>query len=50
MQITKIFAVANWKDALGEVVLIVIGVTIALAANSWYEDRQERRDEVLVLR
>jgi len=35
--------------AVGEVLLIVVGVTIALAANSWYGDRQERRDELQVL-
>ena len=35
----------NWRHAIGEVLLIVIGVSIALAANSWYEDRKERADE-----
>ena len=36
----------NWKYALGETFLIVIGVTIALAASSWYEDRNDRRTEI----
>jgi uncharacterized protein DUF6090 len=36
----------NWKYALGETFLIVIGVTIALAASSWYEDQNDRRTEV----
>jgi hypothetical protein len=35
----------NWRYAIGEVLLIVIGVSIALAANSWYEDRKERQAE-----
>jgi len=49
MRFSRVFGTSNWKYAVGEVVLIVIGVTIALAANSWHEDRQERREEVLVL-
>lgn len=36
----------NWRYALGEISLIVIGVTIALAASSWYEDRSDRLTEV----
>jgi hypothetical protein len=39
----------SWRHAIGEVVLIVVGVTIALAANSWYAGRQERADELEVL-
>lgn len=35
----------NWKYAFGETLLIVIGVTIALAASSWYENRVDRRTE-----
>jgi hypothetical protein len=35
----------NWRYAIGEVLLIVVGVSIALAANSWYENRQERAAE-----
>lgn len=35
----------NWKYAFGETLLIVIGVTIALAASSWYGDRVDRRTE-----
>jgi len=34
---------------VGEVVLIVVGVSIALAGTSGYEGRQERRDEILIL-
>ena len=39
----------NWRYALGEVLLIVIGISIALAANSWYENRQLRGDEIAAL-
>lgn len=39
----------DWKHALGEVALIVIGVTIAMAAGSWYEDRLDMKDEQLFL-
>jgi hypothetical protein len=36
----------NWKYAFGETLLIVIGVTIALAASSWYENRVDRQTEI----
>jgi hypothetical protein len=39
----------SWSAAIGELILIVAGVTIALAATSWYDQRQEHTDEVLVL-
>jgi type II secretory pathway pseudopilin PulG len=45
----RVFGAASWKSAIGELLLIVVGVTIALAASSWYEDRQERRKEKQVL-
>jgi len=35
--------------ALGEVLLIVVGVTIALAASSWYQARQDGIDEQLFI-
>lgn len=49
MRISRLISATNWRYAIGEVVLIVVGVTIALAGTSWYEGRQERRDEILVL-
>ena len=49
MRFTRLISAANWRYAIGEVLLIVIGVTIALAGTSWYEGQQERRDEILVL-
>jgi len=39
----------NWRYALGEVVLIVVGVSIALAGNAWYENLELRDDEVAIL-
>jgi len=39
----------NWRYALGEIFLIVVGVTIALAASSWYEGRKDRIDEQLFI-
>jgi hypothetical protein len=35
----------NWAYALGEVLLIVVGVSIALAASSWYNNWKDRLDE-----
>ena len=49
MRGSRLISAPNWRYAIGEVFLIVVGVTLALAATSWYEGRQERRDEVLVL-
>ena len=49
MRLSRLISAPNWRYAVGEVVLIVVGVTIALAGTSWYEGRQERRDEILVL-
>ena len=49
MRIGRIVAMANWRYAIGEILLIVIGVSIALAATSWYEQRLYQRDEVQIL-
>lgn len=49
VRIKRLVGTVSWKHAIGEVVLIVIGVTIALAANSWYERRQLRNDESALL-
>ena len=40
----------NWKSALGELLLIVIGVLVALEVNNWNADRQDRRAGVSILR
>jgi len=49
MHKSRVLTAMNWKYAIGEILLIVAGVTIALAANSWYQDRLERREELQVL-
>ena len=35
----------NWGQAAGEAVLILLGVLLALAADTWWEARSERRTE-----
>ena len=49
MRASRLVSAPNWRYAVGEVVLIVVAVTIALTGTSWYEGRQERRDEILIL-
>ena len=49
MRVSRLVSAPNWRYAVGEVALIVVGITIALAGTSWYEGRQERRDEILIL-
>jgi hypothetical protein len=40
----------SWKHAVGEFVLIVTGVLVAMAANSWWESRRDRtREETYVI-
>jgi hypothetical protein len=45
MKTLKAHTVMNWKYALGELCLIVLGVSIAMAAGVLYEERQDRLDE-----
>lgn len=47
--LSRLVRAQNWKYAVGELVLIVSGILIALAANSWYENRQTRQDESQIL-
>lgn len=49
MRVSRLVSAPSWRYAIGEIALIVVGVTIALAASSWYEGRQERRNEILIL-
>ena len=49
MRGSRIVSALNWRYAVGEVLLIVIGVSIALAANSWWEDRKAREEELAML-
>ena len=46
---SRIVQATNWKYAFGEVFLIFVGITLALLANSWYENRQLHRDEFAAL-
>jgi hypothetical protein len=46
---SRIVRATNWKHAFGEVLLIFAGITLALLANSWYENQQLRRDEIAAL-
>ena len=49
MRVSRIIRATSWKYAVGEVFLIVVGITLALMATSRYENWQERRYESLVL-
>jgi hypothetical protein len=46
----RILRATNWKYAVGEVALIFVGITLALAANSWYENLKNREEEREILR
>jgi hypothetical protein len=39
----------NWPQAVAEVTLIITGILVALAVNSWWEDRLERQVEISYL-
>ena len=39
-----------FKYAVGEIVLVVIGILIALSLNNWKETRQETLQEIKILR
>jgi hypothetical protein len=41
----RFLSAVNWKHAVGEFVLIVAGVIVALAATAWWDGRQDRRRE-----
>lgn len=40
----------NWKYSIGEVLLIVIGILIALALNNWKERRDLKNEETEILK
>ncbi len=48
-RLSRIIRSANWKYAVGEVALIFVGITLALLANSWYENSQDRAEEKEIL-
>jgi hypothetical protein len=49
MQLTRPGKMFNWKNALGELSLIVAGVLIALAADSWWDNRSASQRERVYL-
>ena len=42
----RILRAPNWKYAVGEVFLIFVGITLALLASSWYENLNDRAEEI----
>ena len=49
MRTSRLLTAVNWKHAIGEVLLIVVGITIAIALDSAWKDRQARREETALL-
>ena len=49
MRVTRLTRAESVRYALGELVLIVAGILLALAANDWVEGRAERRAERQIL-
>jgi hypothetical protein len=49
VEVPKIIESHGWRSALRELALIVVGVSIALAAGAWYDERRERADEREIL-
>jgi hypothetical protein len=49
MRISNLLHASNWRYAVGELFLIVTGISIALAASSWYEGQQDRKFETEAL-
>jgi hypothetical protein len=41
----RVATAVNWRYAVGEIALIVIGIFIALQASAWWDDLAERRIE-----
>lgn len=48
--VSRLLKPDSWKSALAEVLLIIVGVSIALAGDAWWADRQERVEEAILLR
>lgn len=49
MRTSRILNAVNWRYAVGEVVLIVVGILIALAISDWYDSRIDRQQELSLL-
>jgi hypothetical protein len=50
IRVSRIVHSASWGHAVEEIGLIVLGILIALAANSWWQDREDRHTELEALR
>jgi hypothetical protein len=49
MRLYRLLSFVNWKYAVGEFLLIVMGIVVALAVNSWYANQQLRGVEIRYL-
>ncbi len=49
MRVSQIVSAVSWKHAVGEVLLIVVGISIALSVDSWWQGQQERQEEDVML-
>lgn len=49
MRVSGMTRAVNWRYALGEIALIVIGIVIALQASEWWDRKAERRTEATYL-
>ena len=49
MRTSKLLTAVNWKHAVGEVFLIVVGITIAISLDSAWKDQQARSEETALL-
>lgn len=41
--------VINWRYAIGEIIIVIVGVSAAFALNNWAENRKDKRIEKLYL-
>lgn len=49
MRVSRITRAVNWRYALGEIALIVIGIVIGIQASDWWDRKAERRTETTYL-
>jgi|SRR5688572_24265391 len=50
MRLKRLLQPVNWKLAVGELLLIVVGIWIALGADAWNNARHKRDDQLWLLR
>jgi len=49
MRTAKLIRAVNWRHAVGELILIVAGILIALAISDWNDRRIQRAGELALL-